>query len=198
MDLLKEIISTENFIETDYSKKTSLEHRKKFAQFFTPFSIAKLMTNWLLNKQNLKTVLEPAFGLGVFSRALLSIKKDINIKGFEVDKTIYSESDSLFTNQDNVIIELKDYMYNDWENKYDGIICNSLYFKFHNYDNKKIIKEIENRLQIRLNGFTNLYTLFFLKSIYQLENNGRLAYIIPSEFLNSDYGKLVKLSLIKK
>lgn len=197
MDLLNEIISTDNSVETDYSKKISLEHRKKFAQFFTPFSIAKLMSNWLLNNQNLKTVLEPAFGLGVFSRALLSIKKDINIKGFEVDKTIYSESASLFTNQDNVIVELKDYMYNDWENKYDGIICNPPYFKFHNYDNKKIIKEIENRLQIILNGFTNLYTLFFLKSIYQLENNGRLAYIIPSEFLNSDYGKLVKLSLIK-
>lgn len=197
MNLLNEIIGTDNSVEKDYSKKTSLEHRKKFAQFFTPFSIAKLITNWLLNNQKLKTVLEPAFGLGVFSRALLSIKKDINIKGFEIDKTIYSESNMIFTNQDNVIIELKDYMYNDWENKYDGIICNPPYFKFHDYDNKKIIKEIENRLQIRLNGFTNLYTLFFLKSIYQLDNNGRLAYLIPSEFLNSDYGKLVKLSLIK-
>lgn len=197
MNLLNEIISTDNSVEKNYSKKTSLEHRKKFAQFFTPYSVAKLMTNWLLNNQNLKTVLEPAFGLGVFSRALLSMKENLNIKGFEVDKKIYSESDSLFANQDNVIIELKDYMYNDWENKYDGIICNPPYFKFHNYDNKIIIKEVENRLQIRLNGLTNLYTLFLLKSIYQLENNGRLAYIIPSEFLNSDYGKLVKLSLIK-
>ncbi|MGE4295156.1 MAG: SAM-dependent DNA methyltransferase, partial [Campylobacterales bacterium] len=32
---------------------------------------------------------------------------------------------------------------------------------------------------------------------YQLNKNGRSAYIIPSEFLNSDYGKLVKSYLIK-
>lgn len=196
MNLINEIIATDNSVEKKYSKKTSLEHRKKYAQFFTPFSIAKLMTNWLLSNHKLKTVLEPAFGLGVFSRALRSIKDDIKIKGFEIDNTIYAEANSIFTNQDDVHIHLKDYMYHDWDNKYDGIICNPPYFKFHNYDNKTIIKEIENRLQIKLNGFTNLYTLFFLKSIYQLEDNGRLAYIIPSEFLNSDYGKLVKSSLI--
>jgi adenine-specific DNA-methyltransferase len=48
-----------------------------------------------------------------------------------------------------------------------------------------------------LNGFTNLYTLFLLKSIHQLNPNGRCAYIIPSEFLNSDYGKLVKTYLLQ-
>lgn len=90
-----------------------------------------------------------------------------------------------------------DYMYNDWENKYDGIICNPPYFKFHDYDNKSVIAEMERRLSCKLNGFTNLYTLFLLKSIHQLKPNGRCAYIVPSEFMNSDYGKLVKLHLIK-
>ena len=88
-------------------------------------------------------------------------------------------------------------MYNDWKNKYDGIICNPPYFKFHDYDNKNILKEIETNLNCKLNGFTNLYTLFLLKSIHQLSTNGRCAYIIPSEFLNADYGKLVKSYLIK-
>ena len=54
-----------------------------------------------------------------------------------------------------------------------------------------------NKLKINLSGFTNIYTLFLLKSIYQLNENGRAAYIIPSEFLNSDYGKLVKEYLLK-
>jgi adenine-specific DNA-methyltransferase len=92
---------------------------------------------------------------------------------------------------------LQDYIYNDWKNKYDGIICNPPYFKFHDYDNKNILKEIETNLKCKLNGFTNLYTLFLLKSIHQLSKNGRCAYIIPSEFLNSDYGKLIKTYLIK-
>ena len=59
--------ATDNQVEKSYSKLTALEHRKKFAQFFTPFQLASLMADWLLGNENLNTVLEPAFGLGVFS-----------------------------------------------------------------------------------------------------------------------------------
>jgi adenine-specific DNA-methyltransferase len=195
---LKDIsLSTNNQVEKSYSKSISLEHRKKFAQFFTPFQLASLMTDWLLGNQNLNTVLEPAFGLGVFSRALLSKKSELSIKGFDIDETIFAEAKEIFHDIPKVDIHLEDYMFNDWNNKYDGIICNPPYFKFHDYDNKTILNEIENHLKIKLNGFTNIYALFLLKSIYQLNTNGRLAYIIPSEFLNSDYGKLVKSALIK-
>lgn len=190
-------LETNNLVEKNYSKLISLEHRKKFAQFFTPFQLASLMTDWLFGNQDMQTVLEPAFGLGVFSRALLSKKSDLSIKGFDIDEKIFAKAREIFNDIQNVDIHLEDYMFNDWNNKYDGIICNPPYFKFHDYDNKTILNEIENRLKIKLNGFTNLYTLFLLKSIYQLNPNGRLAYIIPSEFLNSDYGKLVKLALIK-
>ena len=42
MPAIKEHITT-NEIEREYSKFTSLEHRKKYAQFFTPFPIADLI-----------------------------------------------------------------------------------------------------------------------------------------------------------
>lgn len=189
--------ATKNQVEKDYSKLISLEHRKKFAQFFTPFQLASLMADWLLGNQNLKTVLEPAFGLGVFTRALLSKKLDLSIKGFDIDEIILTKAKEVFRDTPNFDLQLEDYIFSDWNNKYDGIICNPPYFKFHDYDNKTLLNEIENRLKIKLNGFTNLYTLFLLKSISQLNLNGRLAYIIPSEFLNSDYGKFVKSALIK-
>jgi adenine-specific DNA-methyltransferase len=60
-----------------------------------------------------------------------------------------------------------------------------------------MIKELENKLFFKLNSFTNLYGLFLLKSILQLNDNGRAAYIVPSEFLNSDYGKQIKAYLIQ-
>jgi adenine-specific DNA-methyltransferase len=184
-------------IETDYSKTVSLEHREKFAQFFTPCSAAELMIKWLLGNENLQNVLEPAFGLGIFSRTLLKKKNDVQIKGFEIDNIIFERAKREFSSTEQLNLLLKDYMFNDWQNKYDGIVCNPPYFKFHDYDNKNILKEIENKLQCKLSGFTNLYTLFLLKSIHQLKPNGRCAYIIPSEFLNSDYGKLVKTHLLK-
>lgn len=187
----------DNSLESEYSKFATLEHRKKFAQFFTPYPIANLMAKWILGNENLKTVLEPAFGLGVFSRAVLSNKTNVNVKGYEVDLEIYERAKSAFSSSQNVSIVLEDYLFNDWENKYDGIICNPPYFKFHDYDNKTLIKEIKSKLNCSLTGFTNIYALFLLKSIFQLSKNGRAAYLVPSEFLNSDYGKLVKSYLVK-
>lgn len=182
-------------IEADYIRRTPLEHRKFYAQFFTPISLADVMVDWLVKKDDLVSILEPAFGLGVFSRCLMRRKDKLDVKGFEIDDNILQESKKLYGTKINLLHQ--DYMYNDWDNKYDGIICNPPYFKFHDYDNKKVIEEIETRLSCKLNGFTNLYTLFLLKSIHQLKPGGRCAYIVPSEFLNSDYGALVKHHLLK-
>jgi len=184
-------------LEKEYKKQTSLSHRKKYAQFFTPEPIAKIMIDWVLDKPEVKTLLEPAFGLGVFSRLILKQKKDIEITGFDVDTIIFEIAKRNFSDFLNINYHLEDYLFNDWENSYDAVICNPPYFKFHDYENKKSLEEIKQRLNINLSGFTNVYTLFLLKSIYQLKDNGRAAYIIPSEFLNSDYGKLVKQYLIK-
>ena len=183
--------------EKEYSQLVSLEHRKKFAQFFTPFPIAQVMAKWITGNKKLQTVLDPAFGLGIFARAIRQTNKECSIKGFDIDEDILRLAANIFDNEKNTSILLKDYMFNDWENRYDGIICNPPYFKFHDYENIATLKEIEKKLGLKLNGFTNLYTLFLLKSTCQLNVGGRAAYIIPSEFLNSDYGKLVKSHLIK-
>jgi adenine-specific DNA-methyltransferase len=181
--------------EKNYCLKIGIEHRKKFAQFFTPYLIADIMSDWILGNQELETVLEPAFGLGIFSRILLQQNQALKIKGFELDPIIFNEAKTYFDSK--LELNLKDYIFHDWENKYDGIICNPPYFKFHDYDSKSIIQEFEKRLNLKLNGFTNLYTLFLLKSVYQLKQKGRASYLIPSEFLNADYGKLVKEYLLK-
>ncbi len=184
-------------LEKEYTKKVSVTHRKKFAQFFTPEPIAKIMVDWLLKGNDFSTLLEPAFGLGIFSRLILQEKPNIEITSFDVDPVIFETAQSNFHNFTNVKLNLENYLFNDWNNKYDRIICNPPYLKFHDYENTKTLEEIKQRLNFHLSGFTNIYTLFLLKSIYQLNENGRIAYIIPSEFLNSDYGKNIKDYLLK-
>lgn len=186
-------------IESKYSSTVSLEHRKKYAQFFTPVEIADIMTEWLLGNDTLSDVLEPAFGLGIFSRILLSKKSNLSITGYDVDNAIYEEALRVFNGFRSVNLKLEDYVKNDnnWNEEYDGIICNPPYFKFHNYDNKSVVSKVNQKLNIKLKFHTNLYVLFLLKSINQLKKNGRCAFIIPSEFLNSDYGVNVKKYLIQ-
>ncbi|HIZ25548.1 MAG TPA: hypothetical protein H9969_00570, partial [Candidatus Barnesiella merdipullorum] len=99
-----------NHIEYSYSTSVNLEHRKRYAQFFTPAEVADVMTNWLLGNKNLTTVLEPAFGLGIFSRILLSKKSDLQITGCDVDCIIYKWASELFRHNCSVDLALQDYI----------------------------------------------------------------------------------------
>ncbi len=184
-------------LEKEYIQATPPKHRKKFAQFFTPEPVAEIMCDWLLQDENFSTLLEPAFGLGIFSRIILKKKKNIQITGFDIDENIYNTAKSYFKNYPNVQLFLEDYLLNDRNHKYDRIICNPPYFKFHDYENTKTVNTINKKLGLHLTRFTNLYTLFLLKSVYQLQENGRMAYLLPSEFLNADYGKKIKEYLIQ-
>lgn len=184
--------------EREYIKKTSIEHRKKFAQFFTPKPISDFMSAWVLDGLKRKAdILEPAFGLGVFFRSMYMLNSKIRVVGYDIDKTIYAYAKENFTNPEyDVTICNENYLTASWTEKFDGIICNPPYLKFHDYDNATLVPIINNKLHTHLNGFTNIYTLFLLKSIYQMKEGGRMAYIIPSEFLNSDYGVEVKRALL--
>ncbi len=185
--------------EKEYIARTSVSHRKKFAQFFTPETISDFMAEWVVSgiSKNAE-ILEPAFGLGIFSRSIRKLSPNVITTGYDIDEVIYNIAKQNFANDFvNIILNNEDYLTSSWDSKYDAIICNPPYLKFHDYDNAILVPYINERLKIHLNGFTNIYTLFLLKSISQLKEGGRLAYIVPSEFLNADYGVEVKRILLK-
>ena len=187
--------------EIKYSSWVPYEERKKIGQFFTPFQIAEFMSEWIISNEKCKTILDPAVGLGVFFRAIVSKRgyEKYTFIGYDIDENILNRAKNIFNDISNININLEkmNYLFNDWVNQYDGIICNPPYLKFHDYENKEILSAFEKKLKMKLTGFTNIYTLFFLKSMNQLSKGGRAAYIVPSEFLNADYGKKVKEYLIK-
>lgn len=179
--------------EQKYILSTSYEHRKKFAQFFTPEDIAKFMCGWVMQGKCKTRILEPAYGLGVFSR-ILSRFDNISIDAYEIDSYIFKQALPVLPPAVN--LRNRDYFSSDWKEKYDAIICNPPYLKFHDYSNSAYVADVNKHVDIKLNGFANIYTLFLLKSLTQLQDGGRLAYIVPSEFLNSDYGVAVKKALL--
>ncbi len=192
-----ELIDTENVIEQQYCISVSEAHRKELAQFFTPLRIAEFLADYILkSKREVKQIIEPAFGLGIFSRVLRSeFKYQNKIKAFEIDEVIIKYGNDL-PNEYSIDLVKSDYL-NEWNLTPDCIICNPPYLKFHDYDNLTAVKKINGKLNINLNGFTNIYALFLLKSLSELPINGRAAYIVPSEFFNADYGVAVKRELIK-
>lgn len=177
----------------EYISIVSLEHRKKFGQYYTPINIAKFMLSWIL-ENDIDSIHDPAFGMGVFYDAVKELNFSKKFSATEIDKISYD-----FYKRNNPILSLenKDY-FSTLERKYDGIICNPPYFKFHAFkERKRIINELNNRLKLNLSGYTNISSAFLVKSIDELNEGGRLAYIMPIEFLSSEYGKAIKKFLLE-
>ena len=188
--------------EESYTLSVAERHRKRFGQFFTPAPVAEFMTKWVIANPLCRTILDPAVGLGIFFRTIFNLRQrnSYDFTGYDIDSTILDKARSLLATFSHANIKLrnKDYLFDDWNGKYDGIICNPPYFKFQDYKNRAAsLKEFQARAGMRLSGFTNIYTMFILKSVGQLSLNGRAAYIVPFEFLNSDYGTTIKKYLLE-
>ncbi len=190
--------------EKIYTKEASLEHRRNFGQFFTPYEIALLMSDWILGvKRKSLKVLDPATGLGIFERAIEERRNkntEIVYDLWEIDPEIGNQLQDIIQKELSVEadINLADFLLSSWDKKYDAIIANPPYYKHHKIKNKEEIhKEICSKTDAQFSLNTNIYCWFLIKSISQLKENGRLAFIVPSEFLNANYGEAIKRYLLK-
>ena len=178
-----------------YKKITSMAYRKKFGQFFTPPKVAELMTEWVTRGKPVK-ILDPSYGFGIFSDSVEKIYSNSHtFVGVEIDNRILNLSQARLKN-----VTIKKCNYLKWitPSKFDAIICNPPYSRFQNHSERHdIIPNLEKVFNTKLSGHTNIASLFLLKSIYELENDGTMAYIMPYEFFNTGYGEYVKSSLVK-
>ncbi len=177
----------------EYLRLVGEAHRKRFGQYFTPPQVADFMVEWA-SRSGLKSMFDPAFGLGAFhgSAARLGITK---FGGCEVDSRIL-QSWNNGRNGSAGLVEHTDYLLS-WNRRPDNIVCNPPYMRFQRFANRKEVGQaFEKNLSLRLPGYTNSASAFLLKSLSELNGSGRLAYIMPLEFLNTGYGRIVKERLI--
>lgn len=194
----------ENELEIKYSEEVDVKYRRSLGQFFTPYDISIFMSEWILknSKRGMK-VLDPAAGLGIFARSLKSLndrkEKDISIIGYEIDNKLINNLKQVY---DDLELRYKiinsDFLEGSWTEKFDGIIANPPYYKHHYIKNKEQLYQkmcIEAGFKFSIQ--TNIYCWFLIKSMNMLADNGRLAFIVPSEFLNANYGVGIKKYLIQ-
>lgn len=179
--------------EIAYLNLVTKQHIKSLGQYFTNPVIAGFMCDWAC--RNAKTMLDPAVGNSIFLQFTADISPNCDLFGYEIDNKILD----FFGNPASAHLYNIDYMLNDWELKFDAIVCNPPYNRFQAISNRiEILKKIKTYTGIEFSSYTNMYILFLIKSIFQMSDNGRLAYIIPSEFLNSKYGVAIKKIMIEK
>ena len=177
-----------------YFKKVDEKHRKHYGQFFTHPAAAKFMVDWVLRSRE-ETLYDPAFGLGAFLGPVCRDPK-IRFTASEIDSEIL-DFWALSANGRRVEIANEDYLLS-WGKSCSNIVCNPPYMRFQKFLNRDtVFRAFAENLNLRLSGYTNTASAFLLKSLSELDGSGRLAYIMPLEFLNTGYGTVVKRRLVE-
>ena len=181
-------------LQTQYLSQVGDEHRKQYAQFFTPRPIADFMRNWVLAGNARQELFDPAFGLGAFFE---KAQDDLLVQGMEIDSQALDFYLS-HTKKTRTALVHANYLLN-YGLRHSNIICNPPYLKFQKFDQKEAVLDgFQKHFGISLSGYTNIASAFLVKSIFELADGGRLAYIMPPEFLNAGYGRQVKELLIQR
>ena len=184
--------------ESEYIKNTPISHRKDFGQFFTPSPVSRLMAQWILRDKP-ETILDPAFGLGVFYDEIIKLHSNSSLHffGYEIDEKIISYINGLNSKQDLTLYNA-DYLEAE-PRKFDAIICNPPYMRFQKFLNRHdVLPIIEKQIGKKLIGYSNIASVFLVKALNELKENGSLSFIMPFEFFNTGYGKEIKRSLLDK
>lgn len=169
--------------------------KKILGQFSTPQYISDWMVKWAVEKSD--ELLDPAMGSGVFINSATTINRNIKKYAFEIDENLAND----FLRNYSAQIDLKatDYLFFNSSKKYASIVCNPPYNKFQQVSNRNtLVKLFKKKYDVRLSGYSNYCIYFLIKAINELKVNGRCAFIMPYEFLNTGYGTVVKEYLKQK
>ena len=186
-------------------KKTPVE-RNKLGQFATPTALAEDILAYarsLLPTDAAVRFLDPAIGTGSFYSALLKTFPAARIReaqGFEIDPH-YGVPSAQLWGDTPLSLTLGDFTQQDADPRFNLLICNPPYVRHHHMANDE-----KGRLQLRtqqasgtrIAGLAGLYCYFLGLSQAWLAPGAVSGWLIPSEFMDVNYGQAVKRYLLDR
>lgn len=187
-------------------QKTSLE-RNRLGQFATPTALALDILQFakqLAPRSGIR-FLDPAFGTGSFYSALREVFDRRQIKaaaGFEID-VHYGKPSSLLWKETELDLHLTDFTAarapKSDSSKFNLVICNPPYVRHHHLEASEKVRlqgRAEQAANVRLSGFAGLYCYFMLLTHEWMSRDGVAGWLIPSEFMDVNYGSALKTYLL--
>lgn len=194
-----------------HEKKTKKERNKK-GQHPTPFDLARQIVsitkeNYLKKTINNIRFLEPAIGLGTFYSALLDVSEGCipeHALGVEKYVEISKFTEMIWgsfglTVSHNDFTELKPP--EDEKRRFDLILTNPPYVRHHHLIRKEkrdLQKKVQSQIGLCPNGLMGLYGYFLFLSHNWMKENAIGVWLIPREFLNVNYGTIIKKYLLEQ
>jgi len=188
----------------------SQDEKNRLGQFATPTELAQqiLLQSVALLSPRLKIrFLDPAFGTGAFYSALLTSvppKRITHAQGFELDKQ-YGVTAQHIWSDTPLNIEISDFTKtippsND-SDRFNLLVCNPPYVRHHHLSNEDKLNlkyAVKTSCDLSINGLSGLYCYFILLSHAWMSRNALAVWLVPSEFMDVNYGKPVKHYLKEK
>ena len=185
----------------------SLKDRNRLGQFATPPSLATALLRYALEVLPPDwpvSFLDPAFGTGAFYSALLRVFPHERIQraqGFEIDPHYEAPTRALWRDH-ALTLTLGDFTATPSPNpteRFNLILCNPPYVRHHHLDRAQKARLQHESLRasgVKLNGLTGLYCHFLALSHAWLADDGLAGWLIPSEFMDVNYGAPLKRYLL--
>lgn len=157
-------------------------------QFWTSDWIAELMVEYVLADKG-GLLFDPAVGAGAFFRAAKGVASEkglsVSFAGLEIDPTILSQALEHGLDPDDIAsVRIGDFLLQPPETKLQAIVANPPYIRHHRLDpeRKAQLKELAVQLVGRqLDGRPGLHVYFLIRALSLLQENGRLAFIMPAD-----------------
>ncbi len=189
--------------------KTQAE-RNRSGQFSTPTNLARDILQFgvgLLQKEIPIRFLDPGIGTGSFFSALLHtvpVERIEAAKGYELDPH-YGEPSRELWRGSRLDLELSNFTTAnppaEETERYNLVICNPPYVRHHHIINgeKKWLQDAtETACGVRIGGLAGLYCYFLGLSHPWMQSGAIAGWLIPSEFMDVNYGEAVKRYLLDK
>ena len=185
----------------------TVEERRKRGQFSTPFPLAREIASFGLGLLDSESIafLEPSFGTGSLYSALLRETKGTSYRvhsatGVELDKTYFECAQDLWKDTGLRLIHA-DFTRFPPDGRYNFVLANPPYVR-HQYlskHEKEFLSDlVRKETEIQLSGLSGLYCYFLLLTHKWLSPNAVCGWLIPSEFMDVNYGAAVKDYLLNK
>lgn len=180
--------------------------RNRLGQFATPSTLAQDILRYaasLLPPGEKVRFLDPAIGTGSFYAALLKAfptKRIAEALGFEIDPHYGKPAAELWKDH-GLTMKHGDFTHAAPSPRFNVVICNPPYVRhhhMHNGDKTRLQLRTKQASGMKISGLAGLYCHFLGLAHSWMAEAGVAGWLIPSEFMDVNYGQSVKRYLLDR
>jgi adenine-specific DNA-methyltransferase len=185
----------------------TLQERNRTGQFATPHSLALDIAQRLKTLRSAESnpiqFIEPSIGTGALYSAMCAtfgVECITEAMGVEIDRDIAAAAQQLWKSQNLKVIQ-EDFTIQAPVARYNVLVANPPYVRHHHLTPAQkyaLQSAVHAQTGYKVSGLAGLYCYFMLLSHCWLTENALVAWLVPSEFMDVNYGNVLRRYLTER